>query len=147
MCIFIWHSSLMNFWVQHHRCICCDIVILLTPHHLLSTCVFLFYWLSIHVITYRPPTKFREGNVFTSVCLPEIQVCLVPGHFWGRWVCLVPGSFYGWVYLVHPQYTPSEGTPLEGSHPERNTPMKVHPQKVHPLPRRCTPSPEGTPPP
>ena len=45
---------------------------------------------------YRPPTKLREGNVFTGVCPGGGWVSLVPCPFHG--VSLVPGPFErGWV--------------------------------------------------
>ena len=75
---------------------------------------------------YCPPTKLREGNVFTGVSVHEEWVCLVPGSFQGvrmpvsmsllvsgyarsqilsrGWVSLAPGPFWGvyhrrgWVY-------------------------------------------------
>ena len=70
------------------------------------------YLLMYTIYNYRPPTKLRQGNVFTCVCLStgmglgmsgsrsllgvgDGWVCLVTYQFWG-WVCLVPFLFQGW---------------------------------------------------
>ena len=76
----------------------------------------------IHNI-YRPPTKLREGNVFTGVCHSvHREVCLIPGPFRGVW---------GWVYLEGTP--PSKGTPCKGTPPGRYfpSPRNVHPHCWH----------------
>ena len=79
---------------------------------------------------YRPPTKLREGNVFTSVyqsfCTQGKCACLVTGHFTGC-ICLVPGPFLVCVGMPGTP-PPTEGTPGSGP-PRRYAPL----QKVHPL--------------
>ena len=114
----MWHSSLMKFWVQHRRCICCDFVILLTPHLSLSSCVFLFYWLSIHVVT--PGPQRSCGKVMFSL------VCVCPR---GRYAWSQVPSMDGYIW-----YTPS--TPPQKVHPWKVHTLEGTSQKVHPLPRR-----------
>ena len=81
------------------------------------------------LLCYRPQTKLRKGNVFTSVCQEFCPQWGVSQHVLGRGVCISVSTGRRCVADIPWAYTHPRQTPSPWAHPlDTHKPLGRHPQ-------------------